>query len=102
MRHTGVIVRIAEVPTVNTSSDFQRDYMTSMFGALGAATTEVLGTKRGHPDYRVKVNEELELAIASREAFSVGDCVEVWYPLAAGSRHYFGLGEAGIARAPSC
>jgi hypothetical protein len=101
-RHVGVVVVVAEVPTVNTSSEFQRGYMTSMFGVLGAATTEVLGTRRGHPVYRVKVNDELELAVASRDEFSVGDCVEVWYPLAAGSRHYFGLGEAGIAKASGC
>ena len=93
---------VAAVPTVNTSSDFQRGYMTSTFGLLGAATTEVLGTQRGHPVYRVKVNDELELAVASRDEFSVGECVEVWYPTAAGNRHYFGLGEAGIAKASGC
>jgi len=101
-RQLGTVVRVAAVPTVNTSSDFQRNYMSSMYGALGAAATEVLGTQRGWPVYRVKVNDDLELAVASRDEFSVGDCVEVWYPATEGNRHYFGLGEAGIVKASGC
>ena len=101
-RYTGVVVRVAGVPTVNTASDFQRGYMGSMYGPLGMAMTEVLGTRRDHPVYRVKVSDELELAVASQDRFAEGDCVEVWYPTTAGNRHYFGLGEAGIAKASGC
>jgi hypothetical protein len=101
-RQLGIIIRVAAVPTVNTSSDFQRSYMSSMYGAVGSVATEVLGTQRGYPVYRVKVSDDLELAVASKDEFSMGDCVEVWYPAAYGTRHYFGLGEAGIARASGC
>jgi hypothetical protein len=101
-RRIGVVVLVAAVPTVNTASDFQRSHMSSTFGALGAVTTEILGTQRGNPVYRVKVTEDLELAVSSREQFSLGDCVAVWYPSSFGNRHYFGLGEAGIEKASGC
>jgi hypothetical protein len=98
--HLGTVVRVAEVPTINTSSDAQRSAM-SMYGLAGALAVEILGTKRGYPVYRVKVSEEMELAVASREEFVLGDCVQVSYPVE-DKRQYFGLGEASIIKTSGC
>ncbi len=99
-RHVGTVIRIGEVPTINTSSDAQRNVM-SNYGLAGALATEILGTKRGYPVYRVKVSEDLELGVASRDEFAVGDCVQVSYP-AEEKRHIFGLGEASITKISGC
>ena len=98
--HVGTVVRVAEVPTINTSSDAQRSAM-GMYGLAGALAVELLGTKRGYPVYRVKVSEEVELAVASREEFSLGDCVQVSHPVE-DTRQYFGLGEASIIKTSGC
>jgi hypothetical protein len=100
--HTGKVVRVAGIPTVNRFSDFERSYMAQMFGVVGLAAGDAFNAREGYPVYRVKVNEDLELAVASRDEFSEGDCVAVWYSNSFGNRHYFGLGEAGIAKSSGC
>ena len=98
--HIGTVVRVGEVPTVNTASQGQRSAM-GMYGAAGAAAIEIFGTQQGYPVYRVKVDDDLELVVSSRAAFALGDCVQVSYP-AEDKRRYFGLGEAAIAKASGC
>jgi len=100
--YVGTVVKVGAVPTYNTSTDAQRNLMGSMYGGLGLAVSDVLGTKRGYPIYRVKVSEELELAIPSNEIFKEGDCVAVWVPASAGARHYFGQEEAGMEKSTAC
>jgi len=96
----GTVVRVGAMPTYNTSSEAQRNVM-GMYGAAGALAVELLGTRKGYPVYRVKVSEDVELSVASREDFSLGDCVRVSHP-AGDARRYFGLGEALIDKIAGC
>ena len=96
----GTVVHIAEVPSYNASSDAQRNSM-QMYGAAGSLAAELLGHRPGYPVYRVKVSEEDEMMVASREKFVIGDCVRVSYQQGE-ARRYFGLGEALLDKAEGC
>src|SRR5215213_1445891 len=74
----GTVVHVAEMPTTNASSDAQRNTM-QMYGAAGGLAVEILGKRPGYPVYRVKVSDDAELVVGSREQFALGDCVRVSY-----------------------
>jgi hypothetical protein len=100
-RHVGTIVRVSEIPTENTSPSDQRAFIGSMYGGFGVLINDLMSIRRGYTIYRVKT-AEFELGVPSRERFSVGDCVVVWYPSSMDNRAYFGLGDAGIAKSSAC
>lgn len=100
----GVIASIEQVPTSSSASDQGRDWMGSMYGVLGLLITDLLSTThRGHLIYHVKVNDDIQLEVGSRESFNVGDCVDVWYPDKMGDTPNLSLlGDAGIAKSTAC
>lgn len=100
--YVGIVVKASGGQSYNTTSDSQRNMMGGMYGAFGLVMSDILGSRRTSPSYRVKVSEELEVVIPSNEKFSEGDCVAVWIPESAGARHYFGDGEAGIEKSSAC
>jgi hypothetical protein len=99
-RHVGKVAQVGAALAADAYGA-QREKMVSLYDALGPAAPELLGKKGTYPVYRVQSAGD-ELVVASRETFRVGDCVEIRYPVSAGSRRQFDLGEAGMTKASGC
>lgn len=80
----------------------QREFVEQKYKMLGAVVFELMYPRVNDQKYYIRLNNGIELTVASSKNVAEGACVSVKYSIELGDRRYFERGEADVNPSNGC